>query len=70
MALFSGAFDERVTVTIAHQSSGGGINAWRIDDTIGKVEKIANTNNYSWFMQYLKNNFNTKAIMLPYDHQE
>lgn len=69
MALFSGAFDERIALTIAQESGGGGINAWRVADTIGNVEKIANTN-YSWFMQYLKNNFNGKANMLPYDHHE
>ena len=69
MALYSGAFDERITLTIAQESGGGGINAWRVADTIGNVEKIANTN-YSWFMQYLKNNFNGKANLLPYDHHE
>jgi hypothetical protein len=69
MALFSGAFDERIALTIAQESGGGGINSWRVADTIGNVEKIANTN-YSWFMQYLKNNFNGKANMLPYDHHE
>ena len=69
MALFSGAFDERIALTIAQESGGGGINSWRVADTIGNVEKIANTN-YSWFMQYLKNNFNGKANLLPYDHHE
>jgi hypothetical protein len=69
MALFSGAFDERIALTIAQESGGGGINAWRVADTIGNVEKIANTN-YSWFMQYLKNNFNGRANLLPYDHHE
>jgi hypothetical protein len=69
MALFSGAFDERIALTIAQESGGGGINSWRVADTIGNVEKISNTN-YSWFMQYLKNNFNGKANMLPYDHHE
>ena len=69
MALFSGAFDERIALTIAQESGGGGINSWRVADTIGNVEKIENTN-YSWFMQYLKINFNGKANMLPYDHHE
>ena len=69
MALFSGAFDERIALTIAQESGGGGINAWRVADTIGNVEKIENTN-YSWFMQYLKNNFNGKSDKLPYDHHE
>ena len=69
MALFSGAFDQRIALTIAQESGGGGINSWRVADTIGNVEKIANTN-YSWFMQYLKNNFNGKSNLLPYDHHE
>ena len=69
MALFSGALDERVTLTIAQESGGGGINSWRVADVIGNVEKIANTN-YSWFMQSLKNNFNGKSSLLPYDHHE
>ena len=69
MALFSGAFDERITLTIAQESGGGGINSWRFADTLGNVEKIANTN-YSWFMKYLKDNFNNKAYLLPYDHHE
>ena len=69
MALFSGAFDERIALTIVQESGGGGINSWRVADTIGNVEKIDNTN-YSWFMEYLKINFNGKANMLPYDHHE
>jgi len=69
MALFAGAFDERIALTIPQESGGGGINSWRVSDTIGNVEKIDNTN-YSWFMQALKNNFNNKADRLPYDHHE
>lgn len=69
MALFAGAMDERIALTIAQESGGGGINSWRVSDTIGEVEKISNTN-YSWFMQALKNNFNGKSDRLPYDHHE
>ncbi|KAL6598953.1 hypothetical protein U3516DRAFT_832415 [Neocallimastix sp. 'constans'] len=70
MALFAGAFDERIALTIPQESGGGGINAWRVSDTIGNVEKIDNTN-YSWFMQALKNNFGSnRAGKLPYDHHE
>ena len=32
MALFSGEFDERIALTIAQESGGGGINAWRVAD--------------------------------------
>ena len=70
MALFAGAFDERIALTIAQESGGGGVNAWRVSETIGNVEKISNTN-YAWFMQSLKTNFqNGNAVKLPYDHHE
>ena len=69
MALFAGAFDERVALTIVQESGGGGINAWRISDTLGEVETIRNTN-YTWFMQALKDNFNGRSDRLPYDHHE
>lgn len=69
MALFGGALDERIALTIAQESGGGGINSWRISETIGNVEKISNTN-YSWFMQSFKNNFNSKVDKIPYDHHE
>ncbi|MBO9701927.1 MAG: T9SS type A sorting domain-containing protein [Sporocytophaga sp.] len=71
MALFGGAFDERVALTIAQESGGGGINSWRMSQayttrTGVNVEKIDNTN-YSWFKTSMKNlNPNT----LPHDHHE
>lgn len=69
MALFGGALDERVALTIAQESGGGGVNSWRISETIGEVEKIGNTN-YSWFMQSFKNSFNSNVSKIPYDHHE
>src|SRR5215218_10310315 len=38
MALFSGAFDERIALPIAQESGGGGAPAWRVSETIGDVE--------------------------------
>ena len=69
MALFAGALDERIALTIAQESGGGGINAWRVSETIGNVEKIDNTN-YSWFMQSMKTNFQGQVGKLPHDHHE
>lgn len=69
MALFSGAFDERVALTLVQESGGGGINSWRVSETIGNVEKIDNTN-YSWFMESMKTNFAGKVGLLPHDHHE
>jgi hypothetical protein len=71
MALFGGALDERVALTIAQESGGGGINSWRMSQqytsrTGVNIEKIDNTN-YSWFKSSMRNlNPNT----LPYDHHE
>ena len=70
MALFAGAFDERVALTIAQESGGGGINSWRVSEQIGSdVEGISNTN-YDWFMSSFKTNFNGKTSKIPYDHHE
>lgn len=70
MALFAGAFDERIALTIAQESGGGGINSWRVSDKIGSsVEGISNTN-YDWFLQSFKTKFNGKTDMIPYDHHE
>jgi hypothetical protein len=70
MALFSGAFDERVTLVIAQESGGGGINSWRASDAYAKrvedVEKINNTNG-SWFM---KSMLSLNPYQLPHDHHE
>jgi hypothetical protein len=69
IALFSGAYDERIALTIAQESGGGGVNSWRVSETIGEVEKIDNTN-YSWFMPSMKTNFQGKVGTLPHDHHE
>lgn len=69
MTLFGAAFDERIALAIVQESGGGGINSWRVSETIGEVEKISNTN-YSWFMPDLKANFNNNVSKLPYDHHE
>lgn len=69
MALFAGAFDERIALTIAQESGGGGTASWRVSETLGNVEKISNTN-YSWFMPGLKNLFDGQVEKLPYDHHE
>jgi hypothetical protein len=71
MALFAGAFDERVTLTIVQESGGGGINSWRTsqeftDRTGTNIEKINNTNG-SWFMQSMRS---LDPYMLPHDHHE
>lgn len=70
IALFSGAFDERIALTLVQESGGGGISSWRVGDAIGSsIEGISNTN-YSWFSPALKNVFGNDVDKLPYDHHE
>lgn len=73
MALYSGAFDERVALTFAQESGGGGVNSWRASQAFTKrtgtsVEKLDNTD-YKWFCSSLRQ-FAGKEQLLPYDHHE
>lgn len=71
MALFAGAFDERIALTIAQESGGGGINSWRTSQdftvrTGRDIEKIDNTN-YAWFLPSMQM---LDPYSLPHDHHE
>lgn len=70
MALFCGAFDPRVTLTIAQEPGGGGAAAWRVSQTLDEVEDLDRTD-YHWFKQSLKDKFHDDNVFdLPYDHHE
>jgi len=72
MALFSGAFDERIALTIAQESGGGGANSWRYNHTepVGTVEDTDNTD-YNWFRDSLQQQFSGDNVSyLPDDHPE
>jgi fibronectin type 3 domain-containing protein len=69
MALISGAFDERVALTIAQESGGGGDTSWRYSQTEpnGTVEKIDNTD-YNWFKNSMSQFGGANVSRLPEDH--
>ena len=76
MALFCGAFDERVALTIAQEPGGGGAAAWRYSRWMNaqpnaeSVEGLDNTD-YNWFKQSLRDTYNGKNVSyLPHDHHE
>lgn len=69
MALFAGAFDERIALTIAQESGGGGAAAWRVSETQGEVETLGRTSN-TWFMQSMFKFAGTNVSKLPHDHHE
>lgn len=70
MALFCGAFDERIALTIAQEPGGGGAAAWRVSHTMEEVENLDKTD-YHWFKESLKEQFHDDNVYrLPYDHHE
>lgn len=70
MALFCGAFDERVALTIAQEPGGGGAAAWRVSQTLEGVENLDKTD-YHWFKESLRDTFKGDSVYrLPYDHHE
>lgn len=69
MALFAGAFDERIALTIAQEPGGGGVNAWRVSETLGNVETLGRTN-YAWFLESMRQFAEKNVPRLPIDHHE
>lgn len=72
MALYAGALDERIALTIAQENGGGGAPAWRVSHDIeaqGTVEDIDDTN-YDWYSQQLLQFAGDNVYKLPYDQHE
>lgn len=70
MALFAGAMDERICLTIAQEPGGGGAAAWRVSEGMNDVEKLGATDG-NWFLEGFQSNFSgNNCYKLPYDHHE
>jgi glucuronyl esterase-like protein len=72
MALFAGAFDERVALTIPQESGGGGAPSWRITrgiEAYGASEDIQRTD-YNWFAGQMRQFSGDNGYKLPTDHHE
>lgn len=70
MALYCGAFDERIALTISQEPGGGGAAAWRVSHTMKDVESLERTD-YHWFMESMRTNFSGDNVYrLPYDQHE
>ena len=72
MALFAGAFDERVALTIAQENGGGGAPSWRVSHEIEaqrSVEKIDGTD-YSWFAHSMRQFAGDNVYKIPEDHHQ
>jgi hypothetical protein len=71
MALFAGAFDERIALTIAQESGGGGATSWRYShsEPVGSVESLESTD-HNWFMESMFQFGGDNVSRLPEDHHE
>ena len=72
MALYAGAFDERIALTIAQENGGGGAPSWRVSHDIeaqGTVEDVDDTN-YDWFSQQMQQFAGDNVYKLPFDQHE
>ena len=68
MALFCGALDERVALTIAQEPGGGGAAAWRVSYPMDSVECLEKTD-YHWFKESMKQRFSGDNVyLMPHDH--
>ena len=73
IALFAGAFDERIALTIPQESGGGGVATWRFTDYLasqgGDVEQLSRAQGVDWWLASL-HDFDNAVPKLPYDHHE
>ena len=70
MALYCGAFDERIALTIPQEPGGGGAAAWRVSYTLEEVESLERTD-YHWFLESQREQFSGDNVYrLPYDQHE
>ncbi|MBP5171514.1 MAG: hypothetical protein ILP04_05605 [Bacteroidales bacterium] len=69
MALWSGALDERIALTIVQEPGGGGAAAWRVSETLGHVETLGRTDHH-WFKESMWDWKEENVSKLPYDHHE
>ena len=74
MALYCGAFDERIALVIAQEPGGGGAAAWRKSHELtlaGKNLEDIDKTDYHWFLESQRDNFRGDSVYrLPYDQHE
>ncbi|HWR17222.1 MAG TPA: hypothetical protein VN577_20505 [Terriglobales bacterium] len=72
MALYAGAFDERIALTVAQENGGGGAPAWRTSTQIeaeNVVENLDHTDT-NWFGSQMWKFWGNDVYKLPHDHHE
>lgn len=74
IALYAGALDERIALTIPQESGGGGTISWRYSDMLERrddteVENLLHAQGAPWYAEALQQ-FNDEPDKLPFDHHE
>jgi hypothetical protein len=67
MALWAGAFDERIALTIPEESGGGGEASWRFMATQTGTEDLEAAQGTGWYSSNLQQFKNADAPKLPFD---
>lgn len=72
MALFAGAFDERIALTIAQENGGGGAPSWRVSHEIEAEKSVEDidTTSRQWFGGQMWRFAGDNVYKLPEDHDE
>lgn len=73
VALYAGAFDERIRLTIPEESGGGGTATWRVsEDERARgtdTENLSTAQGTAWYGRNLPE-FNAAVTRLPFDHHQ
>ncbi len=67
MALWAGAFDERIALTIPQESGGGGEASWRVMAGQPATENLEEAQGTGWYSEKLLQFGNADAPKLPFD---
>ncbi len=67
MALWAGAFDERIALTIPEESGGGGEASWRFMAGQPDTEHLEAAQGTGWYSSRLEDYGNPEAPKLPFD---
>jgi len=67
MALWAGAFDERIALTIPEESGGGGEASWRVMAGQPATEHLEAAQGTGWYSERLEQFRNADAPKLPFD---
>jgi hypothetical protein len=70
MALYAGAFDERIALVIPEESGGGGEASWRFMATQTGTEDLEAAQGTAWYARNLLQFDNADAPRLPFDMHE